>query len=254
MAVPPKHFKKISRRRQIITFLIIRTIGNFLVLFTLFGIGMTFGPAVFYEAQYRVAQYYQIRYDVAQEQEVEEGSALGELIEESERRQPSVFNSVLSGRREEILYPQDPKFSVVIPKIGANQRVTANVNPDNEAEYLEVLRFSVAHAKGTAYPGINGTTYLFAHSIDNFWQVGRYNAVFYLLNKMEVGDDVVLFFNNKRYNYKVTETKIVEASDTHYIDSALGQGERVILQTCWPPGTAWKRLLVFASLAGSRTE
>jgi len=27
----------------------------------------------------------------------------------------------------------------------------------------------------------------------------------------------------------------------------MGQGERVILQTCWPPGTAWKRLLVFAT-------
>jgi len=64
---------------------------------------------------------------------------------------------------------------------------------------------------------------------------------------MEVGDEVVLFFNGKRYNYTVSETKIVDSTDTHYIDSSMGQGERVILQTCWPPGTAWKRLLVFAT-------
>ena len=63
---------------------------------------------------------------------------------------------------------------------------------------------------------------------------------------MERGDDVVLYFQNKRFNYTVVDTKIIEADDTHFIDSSLGQGERVILQTCWPPGTAWKRLLVFA--------
>lgn len=248
MAKPPKNFGNKSRRRQIITFLIVRTIGNFLVLFTLFGIGATFGPALFYEIQYKASELLKVRYNVAQEEVVQE-SELGKLIDSSRNRtiQPSLLDTVLSGEREEILYPQDPAFSVIIPKIGANQRINANVNPNNEEEYLEVLRTSIAHAKGSAYPGINGTTYLFAHSTDNFWQVGRYNAVFYLLNKMEKGDDVVLFFNNKRYNYVVSETKIVDATDTHYIDSFMGQGERVILQTCWPPGTAWKRLLVFAT-------
>jgi len=247
MAVPPKHFKKKSRKRQIITFLIVRTIGNFLVLFTLFGLGATFGPAAYFEVQYRAAQFFEVRYKVAQE--VDSGpSELGKLVvKQRQKAQPSLLDTVLSGQKEEILYPADPAFTVMIPKIGANEKIVANVSPDNEAEYLEVLRTSIAHAKGTAYPGIDGTTYLFAHSTDNFWNVGRYNAVFYLLNKMEKGDDIVLFFNNKRFNYKVTDTKIVDDTDTHYIDSALGQGERVILQTCWPPGTAWKRLLVFAS-------
>ncbi|MDO8269219.1 MAG: sortase [Candidatus Levybacteria bacterium] len=248
MAIPPKNFKKASRQKQIITFLIVRTIGNFLVLFTLFGIGATFGPAGYFEVRYKVAELFDVKYSVVQE--VNNGpSELGKLVlqERKEKTQPSLLDTVLSGQKEEILYPQDPAFSVIIPKIGANERIAANVSPDDEKEYLEVLRTSIAHAKGTAYPGLNGTTYLFAHSTDNFWNVGRYNAVFYLLNKMSPGDDVVLYFNNKRHNYTVTETKIVDDSDTHYIDSALGQGERVILQTCWPPGTAWKRLLVFAT-------
>jgi hypothetical protein len=38
----------------------------------------------------------------------------------------------------------------------------------------------VAHAKGTVFPH-KGNIYLFAHSTDNWWNVGRYNAVFYLL-------------------------------------------------------------------------
>jgi LPXTG-site transpeptidase (sortase) family protein len=63
---------------------------------------------------------------------------------------------------------------------------------------------------------------------------------------MQPGDDIYIFFKGKRYNYEVYETKIVDASDVSYVDAALGQGERLILQTCWPPGTDWKRTLVFA--------
>ncbi len=248
MAVPPKKHKKTSRKKQIIWFLIIRTIGNFLVLFTIFGVVATFGPAVYFEAHYQATQIFKIQYKVADLKTPQGPSELGKIIQKEQlaKIQPSLFNTVLAGQREEILYPADPVFSVVVPKIGANERIIANVDPNNENEYLRILQQNIAHAKGTAFPGMDGTTYLFAHSTDNFWNVGRYNAVFYLLNKMEKGDDVVLFFNNKRYNYVVNETKIIDPSDTHYIASDLGQGERVILQTCWPPGTAWKRLLVFA--------
>lgn len=247
MAVPPKHHEKKSHRNQIIKFLIIRTIGNFLILFTIFGLASTFGPALYFEVRYEVDKLISHRYTIAQNVP-ENQSELDKIMRNAQitKQEPNLFSQVLSGKREEILFPQDPAFSVIIPKIGANEKIVANVNPDNEKEYLEVLRTSIAHAKGTAYPGLGGTTYLFAHSTDNFWNVGRYNAVFYLLNKMERGDDVVLYFQNKRFNYTVVDTKIIEADDTHFIDSSLGQGERVILQTCWPPGTAWKRLLVFA--------
>lgn len=249
MAVPPKSHHKKSRQRQIIWFLIIRTLGNFLVLFTIFGVIATFGPALFFEVRYQAAVFLNVHYKIAQSAPTNQGpTELGKIIQEEQFKppQPSLLDSVLTGTREEILYPQDPMFSVVIPKIGANEKIIANVDPDNEKEYLQVLLHNIAHAKGTAFPGVNGTTYLFAHSTDDFWNVGRYNAVFYLLNKMQKGDDVVLFFNNKRYNYVVNDTKIIDPSDTHYITANLGQGERVILQTCWPPGTSWKRLLVFA--------
>lgn len=248
MAVPPKNHRRQFQNKEIIKYLVIRTIGNFLVLFTIFGIVATFGPALFFESQYQLSKILNIQYKVAQK--LPSGpSELTKILQGGQMRktQPNLFDEILKGKRDEILYPVDPSFSVMIPKIGANSRITPNVNPDNEEEYLRVLSQTIAHAKGTSFPGLNGTTYLFAHSVDNFWSVGRYNAVFYLLNKMEKGDEVVLFFNGKRYNYLVNETKIVNANETQYIDSLLGQGERVILQTCWPPGTTWKRLLVFAT-------
>lgn len=246
MAVPPKKHQYRVTNPAIIKYLIVRTLGNFLILFTIFGITATFGPALFFEARYQTTKFFDINYKVVES--ATGPSEFTKILSRNQRikTQPDLFNEILGGAQEEILYPEDPSFTVMIPKIGANEKVTPNVDPNNEKEYLEVLTRSIAHAKGTALPGLSGTTYLFAHSTDNFWSVGRYNAVFYLLNKMEKDNEVVVFFNGKRFNYKVTETKIVDSTDTHYIDSFLGQGERVILQTCWPPGTAWKRLLVFA--------
>lgn len=248
MSVPPTYHKKKLRRNKIIKYLILRTLGNFLLLFALFGIGATFGPAIYFEANYRLANAFSVHYKIA---ETPQGaSELGKIIKEMKKQNPaaekSLFDSILSGEKEKILIPQSAEFSVVVPKIGANEKVYSNVDPNNEDEYLQVLMHGIAHAKGTAFPGMGGTTYLFAHSTDNFWNVGRYNAVFYLLNKMEKGDDVTIFYSGKRFDYIVNDTQIVDPSDTHYIASNIGQGERVILQTCWPPGTAWKRLLVFA--------
>lgn len=233
-------------RKQIIRYLIIRTIGNFLILFMIFGFFATFGPALFYEARFRIEQVKGVRYELPDT----EPSELAKIIQKRKASQiptaQSLLGSVLSNKKVQILTPRDTNFSVVIPKIGANERVTANVNPANGDEYLEVLKRTVAHAKGSALPGLNGTTYLFAHSADNFWDVGRYNAVFYLLKDLSVGDDVSIFFQNKRYNYTVYDKKIVEPTDVGYLAANLGQGERLIMQTCWPPGTAWKRLLIFA--------
>lgn len=248
MSLPPAHHQKKLRRNKIIKYLIFKTLGNFLILFSLFGIGATFGPAIYFEAKFELSKTFGVHYKVAKTARIP--SELGIIIKEMKRENPaaekSLFDSILMGEKEKVLIPESAEFSVVVPKIGANEKVYSNVDPNNEDEYLEVLQHGIAHAKGTAFPGMNGTTYLFAHSTDNFWNVGRYNAVFYLLNKMEKGDEITLFYNGKRFDYVVDDTKIVSPQDTQFIVSNIGQGEKVILQTCWPPGTAWKRLLVFA--------
>jgi len=238
-------------RREVLKYLILRTVGNFLVLFTIFAFIATFGPALYYEASWRVSRARGISYSLADDVASQE-TELGKLArkyqdqEQTKPSSPSLLRDVLSNSKEQVLIPPDAEFSIVVPKIGASQKIQANVDPGNKQEYLEALRTAIAHAKGTAYPGINGTTYLFAHSADNFWNVGRYNAVFYLLKELEAGDEIYIFFKGKRYNYTVYDKKIVEAKEVDFVDAALGTGERIILQTCWPPGTDWKRLLIFA--------
>jgi sortase A len=142
----------------------------------------------------------------------------------------------------------DPNFSLFIPKIGASSPVMANIDPGNQQKYDQALKIGVAHAAGTGFPGMGETIYLFAHSTDAPWNIIRYNAVFYLLRELELEDQVIVFFSGKRFNYRVFDKKIVSASETGFFSN---QGEEIlILQTCWPPGTTLRRLLVFARPVG----
>ncbi|EKD57710.1 MAG: sortase family protein, partial [uncultured bacterium] len=138
------------------------------------------------------------------------------------------------------------EFNILIPKIGANAKVFPNIDPSDENAFLPVLREGVAHSRGTVFPGSAGNIYLFAHSTDNFWDVGRYNAIFYLLKDLSPGDEIVMIYQGTRFNYTVTRSAIVDPDDVSFITEAQGGPEQLILQTCWPPGTTWKRLLVFA--------
>lgn len=233
-------------KSEIVKFLILRSIGNFLLLFAIFGVIATFGPALFYEVQFRIIQARGVEFKVQEPTT----SPLGEIL--ARQRQfgsplGSGFAKVLTGPKEQILIPKDTDFSILIPKIGASSKVFPNVDPSSEKAFLPVLQNGIAHAEGTVFPGMPGNIYLFAHSADNFWDVGRYNAVFYLLKDLMVGDEVVVFFENRRHNYRVFESRIVDPSEVSFLTKSQESGTEVlILQTCWPPGTTWKRLMVFA--------
>ncbi|OGH13359.1 MAG: hypothetical protein A3H50_01680 [Candidatus Levybacteria bacterium RIFCSPLOWO2_02_FULL_37_10] len=233
-------------RSEIIRFLILRSIGNFLLLFAIFGVLATFGPALYYEVSFKIVQVRGIKYTVADNKT----SPLGEILKKQQAENSQGINGgfaqVLAGPKEQILIPKDTNFSILIPRLGASTKVFSNIDPSNQNEFLPILQNGVAHAKGTVFPGMAGNIYLFAHSTDNFWDVGRYNAVFYLLKDLKPGDDIIVFFENQRHNYVVTESRVVDAKDISYITQAKTGKEKLILQTCWPPGTTWKRLLVFA--------
>ena len=217
-----------------------------MVLFAIFGVIATFGPALYYEIGFRIAQFRGVHFQVAEPTETK-SYTFRDILKQVENPKTIIgFADILAGPKEQVLLPIDTEFSILIGKIGANARVYPNIDPSKPNDFLPILQKGVAHAKGTVFPGMEGNIYLFAHSTDNFWEVGRYNAIFYLIKNLAPPDEVVIFFQNKRHNYVVSESKIVESSDVSYITQAQKGREQLILQTCWPPGTTWKRLLVFA--------
>jgi len=145
------------------------------------------------------------------------------------------------------ILPVNGEFAIVIPKIGANAPIVADVDPYDEAAYRRALHDGIAHAMGSVYPGEPGNTFLFAHSSDDFITGGWYNAVFYLIGKLESGDRFSIAYRGDLYEYRVFDTKTVSADDVRYLN-ALSEKNTVTLMTCWPPGTDYRRLLVFGTL------
>lgn len=236
-------------RNEAIRFVLLRSLGNFLVLMSIYGVIATFGPALQYEFQYQIIKFRGIEYKVATADEIPSTQqGFEDILEKTQAAEdkPS-FSQVIAGPKEQILIPSDTDFSITIPKIGASAKIFPNVDPTREDEFLPVLQKGIAHARGTVFPGFSGNTYLFAHSTDNWWNVGRYNAVFYLLKNLEKGDDVTVFFENVRHDYVVTDSFVTEADDVSLLVSEQSGDERLILQSCWPPGTTWKRQIVIAT-------
>ena len=162
------------------------------------------------------------------------------------------FNE-LTGRQyilPRIITPVSTDFGIVIEKINANAKVVADVNPAKEAEYMAALRQGVAHAKGTSYPGQKGNIYLFSHSTDAPWNVVRFNAIFYLLGKLETGDRVIIFYQGRRFDYIVFDKIIAKPEETQYLTNVYPESI-LTLQTCDPPGTTLNRLIIRAKLVGS---
>lgn len=139
----------------------------------------------------------------------------------------------------------DENYSVYIPKIAAKSKVVPNVDPWDKDNYSEALKHGVAAANELATPGEVGTTYLFAHSVGTRADFARYNAIFYLLHKLEAKDAVEVVYKGELFKYQVWEKRIIDATDLSYFAPQETE-ERLVLQTCYPPGTSWKRLIVVA--------
>jgi len=195
----------------------LRWLGTFLILFSFLALIFTFGPLLKSEIAYRLKK---------ESKKIH----FGELLKKTPSSLP--------------LSAPDPYFSLLIPKIDARAKILPNIDASNQKEYLSALKKGIAHAKGTVFPGMKGTIFLFAHSTDSPWNIVRYNAVFYLLRELEIDDVIVVFFLGKRFNYKVVEKKIVKPNYTEFFKQK--EKEILVLQTCWPPGTTKKALLIFA--------
>lgn len=155
---------------------------------------------------------------------------------------------ILSGNEKlnnDVIYPADDDFGIIIPKISANASVVPDVNWQDSNIYQRALTKGVAHAAGTAHPGEAGNVFIFSHSGVDFYEANRYNALFYLLNKLVPGDEIDVFYKSQKFVYKVIEQKIVTPENVEYLTGNKTK-KTLTLMTCWPAGTTLSRLIVIA--------
>ena len=96
-------------------------------------------------------------------------------------------------------------------------------------------------------PG-NGYSIIIGHSSQYPWSPGKYKSVFSLLNQLEQGDKIYVFWNQKPLVFEVRDKKIflpwpkgTESTETIFPPS---DEITLILQSCWPVGIASKRVAV----------
>lgn len=126
---------------------------------------------------------------------------------------------------------------IIIPKIGLEAQITPTLSWDD-------LMAGVGHDPSTAAPGENGVCLLYGHRFLNWTDPST--GYFYLLDKLQPGDLVILYWEGKAFRYIAKETKIIEPTDfSIYNDRSV---PTAVLVTCTPLWTDQYRLVVFAEL------
>ena len=109
------------------------------------------------------------------------------------------------------------------------------------------LENGVSHEPGTSMPwslSEQRNVYLQGHRIG--WPGTESHLVFYHLNKLARGDEILLKNRDgKSYRYRVTEKFVVEPNDS-WVKGRVRGRDMVTLQTCTPIPTWEKRLIVRA--------
>lgn len=130
-------------------------------------------------------------------------------------------------------------YYIQIPKIKAYSDIVENVDPWDRQIYEKALEKGVAKAKGF-------DNFFFAHSSLPPWRMTRTNTPFLRLGELKNGDQIIIHKDGKDFVYSVNFTKEVWPNEVSLVVEY--SQAYLILQTCTPLGTDWKRLLIFAKL------
>jgi LPXTG-site transpeptidase (sortase) family protein len=125
--------------------------------------------------------------------------------------------------------------------------VTANVDSSKENFYQNALSKGLAHFKGTDLPGGNGNILIYGHSAAGDYAENNPKdpvTAFTRLFKLNIGDEILVEFENSEYLYKIKKIKEVNPEE---VDILNNNGIKTLtLMTCSPPGLNSKRLVVTA--------
>jgi len=134
---------------------------------------------------------------------------------------------------------------LVIPKISVDAPIIFMQSSSNQ-DILETIKEGIAHYAGTAMPGRIGNMFVTGHSSFYWWNGGKYNQIFALLNRLSANDLVYVYHNGGMYVYKVRDSIIVKPSQTEVLNPT--STPTLSIMTCTPIGTNLKRLIVRADL------
>jgi len=172
----------------------------------------------------------------------QEKTSFGDILGNTIDSRPRIISTVVEAKESE----EVRDFYLTIEKTGLfSAPIISNINIENDDEYKQALKKGLVHPRGNAYPGEGSLVYIFGHSTNHFWNIANINGLLFGIEKLEKGDKIKVEYNGEHYVYHVFDKKIISKKDIDYVKEREGQ-DILVLQSCWPPGTALKRVLILA--------
>jgi sortase A len=128
----------------------------------------------------------------------------------------------------------DPIARIELPRIGVDKIVVAGVEKDD-------LKKGPGHYPETPLPGQLGNSAIAGHRT-------TFGQPFYDIDKLDVGDEIIVTTLAGRFVYRVTGQEIVSPSDYQVIATTDPTIATLTLTSCHPKYTARERIIVFAEL------
>lgn len=133
-----------------------------------------------------------------------------------------------------------PKISISVPIIFSNSA--------DKALLMKDLDSGVIFYPGSVYPGQTGQMIILGHSAPPGWPHIKHDWAFTDLEKLSVGDIVLIDLNNKQYTYIVKQKSIIKKGADVPTDISVTNSNVLTLISCWPPGKDYQRIAVTAQL------
>lgn len=128
---------------------------------------------------------------------------------------------------------------LVIPRLRMSEVI-------HTGAFASELNKGVWHIPASSTPDKASNTVIIGH---RFTYAGP--AVFYYLDKVQLGDQIIVDWQHKEYTYQVASIK--EVSPTELSVEQASPGPELTLYTCTPLWTAKNRLVLVAPLQGVRS-
>lgn len=215
----------------------VRFLANFLIVFGIFFVAVNL-PAYYRRAVYLFTP------KPAPTLQLPDREQVLKQIERNEAPAPPKANP------DELSAPTNLEPNrIVIPKLGLNAPIGWDVPLE---QMLERLRDGVTHYAGSAKPGEIGNIFITGHSSNFWWDKGRFNQVFALLDKLSPNDDIFVNYEGKTYHFVVERSYVVKPTNIEVLNPT--DQPILTLMTCTPVGTTINRLIIQAKQVTATTE
>lgn len=135
-----------------------------------------------------------------------------------------------------------PKIWKNIPLVEVQNKTVQNVKELEDVFMKELVNWIVRYP-WSARPGEVGNSFIFWHSSNFPWLEWRYNDVFALLDNVVFGDEIIAYYWQKKYTYKIKEKKVIKPGDVSVLKRNNDISE-ISLMTCWPVWTTLNRMII----------